>query len=89
MGQPRQVRLSVFHRRMAGGRVRGEFVPGEPCLFAIDPDSYEFGIWYEIPTKADPPLTRVFKSANQGRTTGPMFITFRARQARIANSGRP
>lgn len=34
----------------AGGRVReqGEFVPGEPYLFAIDPDGYEFEIWYEL-----------------------------------------
>jgi catechol 2,3-dioxygenase-like lactoylglutathione lyase family enzyme len=41
----------------AGGRVRetGEFVPGEPYLFALDPDGYEFEIWYELPTPVDPP----------------------------------
>lgn len=40
----------------AGGRVReqGEFVPGEPYLFAIDPDGYEFEIWFELPTPVDP-----------------------------------
>ena len=42
--------------RAAGGEVseQGEFVPGEPYLFARDPDGYTFEIWYEIPTKADP-----------------------------------
>lgn len=41
----------------AGGTVReqGEFVPGEPYLFASDPDGYEFEIWYELPTSLDPP----------------------------------
>jgi catechol 2,3-dioxygenase-like lactoylglutathione lyase family enzyme len=41
----------------AGGAVReqGEFVPGEPYLFAVDPDGYEFEIWYELPTSVDPP----------------------------------
>jgi catechol 2,3-dioxygenase-like lactoylglutathione lyase family enzyme len=40
----------------AGGRVReqGEFVPGEPYLFALDPDGYEIEIWYELPTPVDP-----------------------------------
>ena len=41
----------------AGGRIResGEFVPGEPYLFAIDRDGNEFEIWYELPTPVDPP----------------------------------
>lgn len=41
----------------AGGIIReqGEFVPGEPYLFAIDPDGYELEIWYELPTPIDPP----------------------------------
>lgn len=40
----------------AGGVVReqGEFVPGEPYLFAFDPDGYEFEIWFELPTPVDP-----------------------------------
>lgn len=40
----------------AGGTVHehGEFAPGEPYLFAKDPDGYEFEIWYEIPTAVDP-----------------------------------
>ncbi|HEX3554624.1 MAG TPA: VOC family protein [Thermoanaerobaculia bacterium] len=33
----------------AGGtiRSRGEFCPGEPYVFASDPDGYEIEIWYE------------------------------------------
>lgn len=40
----------------AGGtiRERGEFCPGEPYLFALDPDGYEIEIWYELPTPVDP-----------------------------------
>jgi catechol 2,3-dioxygenase-like lactoylglutathione lyase family enzyme len=40
----------------AGGVVKeqGEFVPGEPYLFATDPDGYEIEIWFEKPTPVDP-----------------------------------
>jgi catechol 2,3-dioxygenase-like lactoylglutathione lyase family enzyme len=40
----------------AGGAVKsqGEFCPGEPYVFAADPDGYEIEIWYEIPTPVDP-----------------------------------
>jgi catechol 2,3-dioxygenase-like lactoylglutathione lyase family enzyme len=46
--------------RRAGGRIRdqGEFVPGEPYLFALDPDGNEIEIWYELPTPIDPPARR-------------------------------
>jgi hypothetical protein len=30
-------------------------VPGEPYIFALDPDGYEIEIWYELPTSVDPP----------------------------------
>jgi len=41
----------------AGGRVtsKGEFCPGEPYVYAADPDGYEVEIWFEIPTPVDPP----------------------------------
>ena len=41
----------------AGGAIRdhGEFVPGEPYVFFTDPDGYDVEIWYELPTKVDPP----------------------------------
>ena len=40
----------------AGGKIKeqGEFVPGEPYLFATDPDGYEIEIWFEKPTSIDP-----------------------------------
>ena len=40
----------------AGGKITdtGEFVPGEPYLFAEDPDGYTIEIWYELPTPVDP-----------------------------------
>jgi catechol 2,3-dioxygenase-like lactoylglutathione lyase family enzyme len=43
--------------RAAGATIRdhGEFVPGEPYVFFVDPDGYEVEIWYELPTAADPP----------------------------------
>ena len=42
--------------RNAGGTITetGEFVPGEPYLFATDPDGYTIEIWFEIPTAVDP-----------------------------------
>jgi catechol 2,3-dioxygenase-like lactoylglutathione lyase family enzyme len=40
----------------AGGEITdtGEFIPGEPYLFANDPDGSTVEIWYEIPTPIDP-----------------------------------
>ena len=42
--------------KRAGGTITdtGEFIPGEPYLFAEDPDGYTIEIWYEIPTPVDP-----------------------------------
>lgn len=57
---PKDIDKAARAVRTAGGRVKekGEFVPGEPYLFATDPDGYEIEIWYEIPTKLDPPVRR-------------------------------
>ena len=40
----------------AGGRVteQGQFCPGEPYVFATDPDGYALEIWFELPTRVDP-----------------------------------
>lgn len=54
---PRDIDAAARAVRRAGGTVKdqGEFVPGEPYLFATDPDGYEIEIWYELPTPVDPP----------------------------------
>jgi catechol 2,3-dioxygenase-like lactoylglutathione lyase family enzyme len=59
---PHDIDAAARAVRRAGGRVKeqGEFVPGEPYLFATDPDGYEIEIWYELPTPVDPrPATSV------------------------------
>ena len=63
--RPADIRQAIDEVRAAGGEVvdTGEFVPGEPYLFAKDPDGYLFEIWYELPTKADPR-----KSTSAGRS---------------------
>ena len=40
----------------AGGMIeeKGEFVPGEPYLFARDLDGYLIEVWYELKTVVDP-----------------------------------
>jgi catechol 2,3-dioxygenase-like lactoylglutathione lyase family enzyme len=54
---PRDIADAAERVRRAGGTIteQGEFVPGEPYLFARDADGYLIEIWYELPTPADPP----------------------------------
>jgi catechol 2,3-dioxygenase-like lactoylglutathione lyase family enzyme len=42
--------------KTAGGKIldKGEFCPGEPYLYCLDPDGYVVEIWYELPTPVDP-----------------------------------
>ena len=58
--QPGDIDRAARAVRLAGGRVteQGEFVPGEPYLFATDLDGYVFELWYELPTRFDPPARR-------------------------------
>src|SRR5437867_5895424 len=53
---PKDIAAAARAVKKAGGIVKeqGEFVPGEPYLFATDLDGYEIEIWYEIPTTVDP-----------------------------------
>jgi catechol 2,3-dioxygenase-like lactoylglutathione lyase family enzyme len=54
---PKDIDAAARAVKKAGGTLKdqGEFVPGEPYLFATDPDGYELEIWYELPTPVDPP----------------------------------
>lgn len=58
--RPDDIGKAVAAVKTAGGRVKstGEFVPGEPYVFAIDPDGYEVELWYELPTPIDPKRRR-------------------------------
>ncbi len=53
---PRSIDDAARAIEAAGGTVeeKGEFVPGEPYLFARDLDGYLFEVWFEIPTSVDP-----------------------------------
>ena len=53
---PADIDAAAQEVERAGGKIlsRGDFVPGEPYLFAADPDGYEVEIWYELPTPIDP-----------------------------------
>ena len=53
---PKDIEQAAKEVEAAGGTVeeQGEFVPGEPYLFARDRDGYLLEIWYEIPTPVDP-----------------------------------
>ncbi len=54
---PADIAAAIREVKRAGGKIlsHGEFVPGEPYLFATDPDGYEIEIWYELPTPVDQP----------------------------------
>lgn len=53
---PADIDVAAREVESAGGKVlsQGEFCPGEPYLFARDPDGYEVEIWFELPTPVDP-----------------------------------
>jgi catechol 2,3-dioxygenase-like lactoylglutathione lyase family enzyme len=66
---PKDVGRAARAVAAAGGRVKstGEFCPGEPYVFAADPDGYEIEIWFEIPTPVDPPALRPGKSRTRSQ----------------------
>jgi len=72
--KPTDIEAAITAVQQAGGVVRehGEFAPGEPYLFAIDPDGYEVEIWYELPTPVDPPIRprRLVQSARRAKKAG-------------------
>ena len=46
---PADIDMAVREVEHAGGRLlkRGEFAPGVPLAFMVDPDGYEIEIWFE------------------------------------------
>jgi catechol 2,3-dioxygenase-like lactoylglutathione lyase family enzyme len=57
---PKDIDAAARAVKKAGGTVKeqGAFVPGEPYLFAKDPDGNEIEIWFERPTPVDPPARK-------------------------------
>ena len=47
--RPEDIDAAVAEAEKAGGRIKskGEFAPGCPYLYVLDPDGYEIEIWYE------------------------------------------
>ena len=47
---PKDIELMKQKVVKAGGAIRdeGEFVPGSPFIFFLDPDGYEVEIWFEL-----------------------------------------
>jgi catechol 2,3-dioxygenase-like lactoylglutathione lyase family enzyme len=91
--RPKDIHAAVQAVTAAGGTIlgQGEFVPGEPYLFARDPDGYELEIWYELPTSVDPPARRRKPRAGKGlpRRSGPVLgPRRRARRTARRRSGR-
>jgi len=52
LADPKDIGAAAELIRDAGGKIlnRGEFVPGEPYIFAADPDGYTVDVWYESET---------------------------------------
>ncbi len=66
---PDDIDRAAQHVTAAGGTIKeqGEFCPGEPYVFALDPDGYELEIWYELPTPVDPPAAARTKRTGEAR----------------------
>ena len=69
--RPQDIARAATAVRRAGGQVmeQGEFVPGEPYLFARDRDGYTVELWYELPTPLDP-IARPRNRRRRGAPTG-------------------
>lgn len=54
---PGDIARAVDELNAAGASIvdQGEFVPGEPYVFAHDPDGNLLEFWFELPTPQDPP----------------------------------
>jgi catechol 2,3-dioxygenase-like lactoylglutathione lyase family enzyme/ketosteroid isomerase-like protein len=66
---PSDISRAVDELKAAGANIveQGEFVPGEPYVFAHDPDGNLLELWFEIPTPIDPPHVTVETTASPAR----------------------
>ncbi|HYY48535.1 MAG TPA: VOC family protein [Thermoplasmata archaeon] len=71
----RDIDAAVEAAERAGGTIleRGEFVPGEPYVFFLDPDGYRVEIWFELP-----PSSRGTRKTRSGVATKPRSRAFDA-----------
>ncbi len=79
--RPADISRALDAIRAAGGTIRehGEFVPGEPYVFFIDPDGYEVEIWYRDSDAGRPAASHGQNAIGASHPNAPVGASRRAR----------